>query len=218
VLEINQNRARITAKTDGIVGFITTPYVFTTLESARAYGRMPAGYCSYYLIQAEDGANLEQLCREIRQRVPELDAYTAADFSFKTRMYWIVRTGLGMSFGGSTMLGLTVGLVMVAQSLYAFVLDHQSDYATLKAIGAEDAQVYQILLLQSVTIAVMGAIIGNAMSFLIRHFFSTPRLTIDMPPLLLLISTSLAIAICLLSSFLPFHRIRLVDPITVLQE
>ncbi len=39
VLEINEHRARVVAKTDGIVGFITTPYVFTSLESARAYGK-----------------------------------------------------------------------------------------------------------------------------------------------------------------------------------
>lgn len=218
VLEINGNKARIAAKTSGILGFITTPYVFTTLDLARTYTRIPNGYCSYFLVQADEGANLPVICSQIRDRVPELDVYTAQQFSSNTRLYWIVRTGLGMSFGGSTLLGLTVGLVMVAQSLYAFVLDHQGEYATLKALGAEDGQVYRILVIQSITIAAIGSLIGNVISLLIKSLVSTPGFTIDMHPLLVVSATGLAVGICLTSSLLPFRRIRLVDPVTVLQE
>lgn len=218
VLEINGCRARVVAETDGILGFITTPYVFTTLEAARSYARMPDGCCSYYLIEALDGTDLEILSRRIRERVPELDVYTADEFSRNTRWYWIVRTGLGMSFGSSTLLGLSVGLVMVAQSLYAFVLDHQPEYATLKAMGAEDGLVFRILLSQSLTIAFLGIAIGGAVSMAIQRTLSTPQLTIDIPFWLVCMGAALSLAICVASSLLPFRRIRLVDPVSVLQE
>jgi putative ABC transport system permease protein len=218
VLEIDGKRARIAAKTEGILGFITTPYVFTSLEKARAYTRMRPGFCSYFLVQTDPGADVEDICARIRQRVPDLDAYTSEEFSFRTRLYWAVRSGLGMSFGSSTLLGLMVGLVVVAQSLFAFVLDHQGDYATLKALGAEDAQVYRILVTQSLAIAIAGAVLGNAFSVVLRRVISTPRVTIDMHVGLVLAATGLAILICLVSALLPFRRIRKVDPVTVLQE
>lgn len=217
VLEINHRRARIVAKTDGIVGFITTPYVFTTLESARIYGRVASDRCSYFLVQTERGANRQAVVEEIRRRLPDADVYTAEAFSWKTRVYWMLRTGLGMSFGGSTLLGLAVGLVMVAQSLYAFVLDHLEHYAALKAIGATDGQIGRILLLQGLAIALLGTVVGNSLSVLIWLVCSSPRLTIAMTPTVMFAATVLATLICLVSAWLPFRRICGVDPVMVLR-
>jgi putative ABC transport system permease protein len=217
LLEINGNKARITAKTDGIVGFITTPYVFTTLERARLYTRIPEGHCSYFLVTLETGYNIDAVVSEIQRRLSYADVYPASDFSWKTRMYWIVRTGLGMSFGSSTLLGLAVGLMMVAQSLYAFVLDHLENYAALKAIGATDRQIAGILMTQGVVIATLGCVVGHLFSWLIVVLVSSPQLTIAVTPILQIAATVMAFSICLISSLLPIGRIRNVDPVTVLQ-
>lgn len=217
VVEINRHRARITCKTNGILGFVTAPYVFTSLENARLYTRSWKDTCSFFLVKAEPGANIEKLCQMIQQRVPSLGVYPAEAFSRKSRVYWATRTGIGMSFGGATILGLLVGLVMVAQSLYALVLDHLSDYATLKAMGAENAHVYGVLLLQGTLIASVGSALGVVLVFLLKLLLSTPQLTIDVPLWLLSGGVGLALVICLLSSVLPFGRIRNVDAASVLQ-
>ena len=150
--------------------------------------------------------------------MPQLDAFTAKEFSVKSRIYWAVRTGIGLSFGGSTLLGLVVGLVMVAQSLYAFVLDHLGDYATLKAIGADDNQVHRVLITQGMAIAIIGVTLGTGTSFFIQRFFSTPFTPIEIPGWLLLSGVSLVTIICFVSSILPFGRISRIDPVTVLQD
>ena len=217
VVELNGNRARIVAQTYGILGFLTTPYVFTTLENGRRYTRMREGYCSFFLVEAESGEDLYALSERIRQRVPELDVYTAEQLSRKSRMYWIARTGLGHSFGGATILGLSVGLVMVAQSLYAFGLDHLDDFAALKAIGAEDRLIYRILVMQGLGIAVCASLVGTLITLAIEQFLSTPLAPIEIPFWLRCAGVGLAIAICLVSSTLPYLRIRRVDPAVVLQ-
>ncbi len=217
VLEINGTRARVAAMTDGIVGFITTPYVFTTIARARNYASIPDGMCSYYLVTVKPGYDVEAVTAEIRSRLAHADVYTAKDFSRETKMHWIVRTGLGMSFGSSTLLGLFVGLVMVAQSLYAFVLDHVEQYAALKAIGATDRQIASVLVVQSMCIAVVGCIIGHLLSWALREWGSTPKLAITVTPLLLVLATVLSISICLISALLPLGRLRRVDPAIVLQ-
>ncbi len=217
LLEINGNRARVMAKTDGIVGFITTPYVFTTTARARQFTNTPPRRCSYFLAKVKPGHPIDEVIAQIRARLPHADVYATDDFSWATRMYWIVRTGLGVSFGSSTFLGLLVGLVMVAQSLYSFVVDHLENFAALKAIGATDRQIGGILFGQGLIIAVIGCVIGHATSWLIWALVSTPKLTIAFTPALMIAATILAVMLCVVSSLIPLGRIRRVDPVSVLQ-
>lgn len=218
VLEIGGCRAEIAAKTCGILGFLTTPYVFTSLETARDYLRIAPGYCSYFLVEIDDQADARAVRDLIRRRVPHLDVYTADELSWRTRAHWTTRTGIGASFGGSTLLGVFVGLLMVAQSLYALVIDHLADYATLKAMGATDRQVRRVLSTQALTIAATGTLLGALVTLVVRHFLSTPVMPIQMPPWLMLISAVLVVVLCLISVILPGRRVQRVDPVTVLQE
>ena len=217
IVEINGYHARIAAKTRNIQSFITTPVVFTTIQSARRYSRIPDGYCSYFLVQAREGADLYRLSRSIRQRLPNLDVYTAAEFRTMSQDYWMKRTGIGISFGAATLLGLSVGLLMVGQSLYAMALDHLSDYATLKAIGADDMQVGRVVVVQALAIAAIGSAVGLAIVVQIQRLWSSPLAPIEIPPELLSGGVVVVFGICLVSSILPFLRIRGVDPATVLQ-
>lgn len=218
VREINGKKARIVAKTRGILGFLTTPYIFTTLDAARTYVNLREGYCSYFLVKAKPGVDVDGLCERIRHRLPQVDVYSKEAFSKKSRTYWISRTGIGVSFGMSTVFGLMVGLVMVAQSLYALALDHLPDYATLKAIGAEDGHVYGVLITQALAIAVTGSVIGAAVAILVAYFASTPFAPILIPAWLMGLGIGLVFTICLLACALPFGRIRGIDPATVLQR
>jgi putative ABC transport system permease protein len=217
VVEINDARARVAAITDGIVGFVAAPYVFSTLDAARTFSEVRDGYCSYFLISAKPGVSLAELKSRIAQRLPDADVFLREEIAGRSREYWMLRTGIGVSFGTSTILGLLVGLVMVAQSLYALALDHLTDYATLKAIGAEDKHVYQVLFLQALAVAGAGVALGMAIVEIIRRVGSTPYAPILIPGWLTAASIALVVGICIAACLLPFRRIRDVDPVVVLQ-
>jgi putative ABC transport system permease protein len=206
------------AMSHGVAGFLFMPYVFTTEERAAAYLRKRPGFCSYYLVQMEEGADVHELCAAIRQRVPELDVYPRDDFSRLSVNFWMTRTGLGISFGAATLLGLLVGMVMVAQTLYALVLDRLAEFGTLKAIGATQKQIYSILLVQALLMAVVGSLIGLMLVAGIQRGCTTPRAPIVIPWWLSLGSCLLVLVICWISSWLPYLKIRKVDPVTVLQS
>ena len=55
--------------------------------------------------------------------------------------FWLTRTGIGISFGLAALLGLLVGLAVVAQTLYASVTERIKEFGTLKAMGADDASI-----------------------------------------------------------------------------
>ncbi len=122
----------------------------------------------------QKGADNDAVVEELQHRLPDADVSTAGLQLANTNVLDL-RTGLGMSFGSSTLLGLSVGLVMVAQSLYALVLDHLESYGALKAIGATDRQIARILIGQGLTIGLIGCVVGHLVSWLLwaAHLFTS---------------------------------------------
>ena len=218
VLELGGRRARVAAHTRGVLGFLVTPYLTTSIDSARQYCGVPDHLCSYLLVRAAPNASVTDVCQQLRRRLPEADVLPAATFGAQSRRYWMSRTGIGLSFGASTALGLFVGLVMVAQSLYALTLDRLSDYATLKAMGADISEIHRVLMAQALAIALIGCVIGGLLSQTLVANAATPITPIVVPFWLTLVGIVVNIAICLASASLPARRIRRVDPLTVLQS
>jgi putative ABC transport system permease protein len=197
---------------------LVAPYVFTTYDRAAAYLHKDTATSSYYLLQLEPGFDANAVCTAIHERVPELDAFPSNIYSKISIAFWMTRTGLGISFGAATLLGLVVGLVMVAQALYALVLDRLGEFGTLKAIGATERQVFSILFVQAISMSLVGSFIGLALVSIVQRFYNTPRAPIVVPWWVSLGSCVLVLVICLVAAMLPYVRIRKVDPMMVLQS
>jgi len=217
VIEVNGRRAKVAATTRGLLGFMTTPYLYCTLDTSRRLTGIPGSQCSYFLVRSARGADISELRRTLAAQAPDLDVMTAAEFGRQSQDYFLRRTGIGISFGASTLLGLLVGLSIVGQSLYALALDHLHEYATLKAIGAEDRQIGAVVVVQALAVAAVGSVVGVALILATQQMFSTPIAPILIPHALLLAGVIVVFAICLVSSVLPVIRIRGIDPAIVLQ-
>jgi putative ABC transport system permease protein len=169
VFEINGHRARVVGFTRGIRAFTTSPYVFTTFKNAQDYGRLPADQTSYVLVKTAPGANREQVRQDIRARVRDVDVLTAGEFSRMTQVYWMFTTGAGVAVLLAALLGLVVGFVVVAQTIYATTVDHLREFGTLKAMGAPNSYVYKVIIQQAAISAVIGYVLGMAVSlFVVR--------------------------------------------------
>lgn len=215
--EIGGNRARISGKSYGVLSFLITPYVFTTYDRVIDFTDGDPRMASYFLVKVKPDADSQQVCDEISRRLDDVSAMPTETFARTSVNFWMTRTGLGLSFGAATFLGLLVGLVMVAQTLYAMVLDRISEFATLKAIGSTEREIILLLGAQSTLVATVGIGIGIVLTILIRTLFSTPQAAIMIPLGLYVGSALLVFAICLAASALPYFRVRRVDPHSVLQ-
>ena len=81
----------------------------------------------------------------IRQVAPYNDVYTRDEWARRSRTYWVVSTGLGMNMGITVFLGILVGIVVVAQTLYTSAVEHVKEFGTVKAIGGSNWDIYRIL-------------------------------------------------------------------------
>jgi putative ABC transport system permease protein len=217
IREIGRQRARIVGFTQGVMGFLVTPYVFTTIDRAAKFLDRNSDLASYFLVQSEPGTSPAEVCQRIHARLPELEAYTREEYAGATIAYWLQRTGLGISFGAATALGLIVGLVIVGQTLYASVLDRLVEFGTLKAIGARECQVRAMILQQAVSLAVVGSAVGLLTVLAVQVAFSTPRAPISIPWYVSLASCLVVTSVCLVAALLPYLRVRSIDPAMVLQ-
>lgn len=216
--EIGGRRARITGFTEGVLGFLVTPYVFTTLERATEYLHRPTGRVSYFLVKVAPGADVQRVCQQISQRLPDAEVYPSDHYANISIAYWLQRTGIGISFGAATALGLVVGLVIVAQTLYASVLDRLAEFGALKAIGARDGQILGLILNQALVLAAVGSAVGLAVAALLQQTCSSPRAPIAIPWQIAAGSCLLVSVICVVAAVAPYLRVRRIDPAMVLQS
>ena len=111
-------------------------------------------------------------CRRWRRRsagvAPYNDVHTRAEWAARRASYWVVSTGLGMNMGVTVFLGILVGIVVVAQTLYTSAVEHVKEFGTVKAIGGSNWDIYRILGEQALIAAVVGFGLGGVISYAMR--------------------------------------------------
>ncbi len=92
--EVNGQRIRVAAVTQGIRSFTTLPYVFTPIERARELTGAGPDQASYQLVSLEPGADLETVRADLTARLPDTEVLTHEEFRAKSLKYWMFNTGL----------------------------------------------------------------------------------------------------------------------------
>ncbi len=162
--ELTGRRIVIEGFTTGMRSFTTNPYVLMRYDEAVKSSLAAPGTTSYILVKAARGVPVEELRAEIRRKLPDTDVLTSAEFSARTKSYWVFGTGLGGAFFLTALLGLVVGGAVVAQVLYALVQDQRAEFGVLKAMGAGPGRLLRIIVGQALLIALTGAVVGQLLS------------------------------------------------------
>ncbi len=157
--EISGKRAYVALQTKGARGF-GAAYVFTTIERARYYGNFPNQKVSAYLVKADSGYNQDELVGQINKNLFGVKAWTRKGFSKETVNTVLSSSGIATSIGTLIIFAIIAGSVIIGLTLYSAATDRLKDYAILKAIGATNANVRNLILLQAAIFAITGYFIG----------------------------------------------------------
>lgn len=217
-VEINGRRAQVVGITQGIRSFTTSPWVFASYRSARHLSGLAENETSYVIGRLSPGADPTQVRDALARILPRTDVYLSAAFAARTRDYWMFTTGAGASVLMSAVLGLVVGVVIVAQVLYATTVDHLPEFGTLRAMGAPRAFVYKVILSQAVISATLGGLPGLAVSLLIAKGSALSAAAILVPPQLVLVLYVITLAMCILASVVSIRKAMSIDPAMVFQR
>jgi len=213
--EILGRRFKIIGTTSGAASFTTAPIVFMDYRRAQELSDLAHGRSSYVLVKTAPGADVQRVAAELRRVVPYNDVYTRDEWSRRSRSYWVVSTGLGMNMGLTVFLGVLVGIVVVAQTLYTSAVEHIKEFGTVKAIGGSNWDIYRILGEQALIAALVGFATGAAMSFAMRPLLGQLYLTMWVSPGFMAAVFGGTLAMCLGAAMLSFRRVAGIDPALV---
>ena len=215
VTEISGVRAELVAMTSGIRSFTTSPIVFTDLRTARSYlPQLGAEPVTYVLVEVAPGARVADVQARINA-LPHLAAYTTAQMSARTRSYWSTRTGVGAGFFTTAVLGIIVGFVVVGQILYSGTLQYIREYGTLKAMGARNSAVVQVILSQAMISAGLGFAVGAPLAIAMRAAMKAANLSVALTPPLYAATAAITAVMCALAALLSIVKVLRLDPASV---
>src|ERR1700747_377519 len=215
VFEIGGYRARVVGFTRGVRSFTTSPYVFTTFKNAQNYTRLREDQTLFVLVKVAPGTDLQQVRRDLLDHVKDVDVFTTAQFSRMTTFYWMFTTGAGGAVLIAEVLGLVVGFVGVAQTIYATTMDHIREYGTLKAMGAPNLYVYKVIMKQAAISAVIGYVMGMIVSVLVVHGSQKGGAAILMPPSMAVGMFFLTLTMCIGAALVSINKVTRIDPAMV---
>ena len=213
--EIRGQKVEVTAVTKGIRSFTTTPYVFATTDRARAYVGVAPNKATYFLIRVAPHADVATVRTRLRAELTDVEILTPAEFRERSRSFWLFDTGAGAALFAGALLGVIVGTVIVAQTLYSSTKDHLGEFATLRAIGSSGSYIYQVIIWQAVLSAVIGFSLAAGIGVLIVRLTAESALPIMMTPGLTLGLFVLTVVMCIASAIAAIVQVMRIDPAVV---
>jgi putative ABC transport system permease protein len=112
-------------------------------------------------------------------------------------------------------LGLLVGVVVVAQTIYSATVDHLKEYGTLKAMGATNFYLYRVIIAQAVTSGIIGYTVGMSISLLISYISLQGTTAIILPLPLVIALFGLTMLMCVIASMVSINKVTRIDPAMV---
>jgi putative ABC transport system permease protein len=214
--EFQGRRLKIIGRTRQALSFTTTPVAFLDYHLAQSLS--PAeldGRTSFVIVRLAPGADAEAVRCEIARRLPFNDVHTKAEWARRSRAYWIESTGLGLTLFLTVALGAAVGVVIVAQTLYAATTEHLTEYGTVKAMGGGNLTVYGIIGEQASYAAVLGYLVAVGLAYGLVPVLARLDMKMIVPPTLTALVLVGTEALCLGAAVLSFRKVASLDPAMV---
>jgi putative ABC transport system permease protein len=213
--QVEQGKVRVRALTEGIRSFTQAPYVFTTTNRARSLLGLPRDNSSFFLVQLHPRADVETVRADLKTRLTGTEVLTKNEFRDRSLDQWLFSTGAGVALIGGAILGLIVGVVIVAQTLYSSTKDHLNEFATLRALGSSSGYIIKVILAQAAMSGFIGYILGMTIAMIVVAFSGQTALPILMTPALAAFLFAITIGMCAISAISAIVKVTKIDPAMV---
>ncbi|MDP1823704.1 MAG: ABC transporter permease [Archangium sp.] len=214
VRELGGHHVQAVGFTWGLLPFAPA-YAFAEQTLAREILKQPEGAHTFLLVKAAPGVPLTALRERLQRELPDTRVMTRDEYLAEILNYILTATQIGFSFGTSTFMGLLVGLITVALSMFSSVVDNMRQFGTIKAIGATTGDLARLLFVQAMVYGVVGSLIGLGMMAALVQGIRNAQLTPILPTASIGITFALMVGVCLVASVLALLRLRQLEPAMV---
>ena len=211
--EILNKRLKIVGTSEEVKSFTTAPVIFTSYKTAQNLGSYVGPDNTVFIIASvEDGYSDKEVINTLRRSLSNVDVYTKDEFSRKTRLYWTIETGVGLSFLITILISFLIGMLIVGQTIYNSTIEYLKEFGTLKAIGATNLNIYQIIFSEALINASIGYVIGLIFTLLSIKIYDASEMVFTIKLWVALLVFFLSLIMCLSAAFFSVRKVRKIDP------
>ena len=133
------------------------------LPAIQGYNRVP-GIVTLVFVKVQPGASVSAVIRRIDYSLPELTTIrTASQFGRADRTLVFLQAAVT----GTTALAILIGAIIVGNTMLLTVFERTREFGLLRAVGWTRRRTVSLLLGESFALALVGAGIGVALSFIV---------------------------------------------------
>ncbi len=211
--EILNKRLKVVGISEDVKSFTTAPIIFTSYKTVQNLGSYVGPDNTVFIIASvEDGYSDKEVINRLRRSLSNVDIYTKDEFSRKTRLYWTIETGVGLSFLITILISFLIGMLIVGQTIYNSTIEYLKEFGTLKAIGATNLNIYQIIFSEALINASIGYVIGLIFTLLSIKIYDASEMVFTIKLWVALLVFFLSLIMCLSAAFFSVRKVRKIDP------
>ena len=173
---------------------------------------------SYILVRVAPGASPEVVASQIEQRVPGTTAQSRAAFAGEERRLVTDMSADVISI--MNVVGIVVGLAVVALTVYVATLTRRREYGAIKALGARNRFLYGVVVAQGFVSVALGFIVAIGFTELLAIVVPAFGLNLELAITVASLTKVglFAVAIGALAAVLPVRGIAGLDPAVVFRR
>lgn len=211
VFEMNDRRAVVVGIAKVSEGQGNGSFVFTTWDRAKEFAPGQRKMLTHILAAPEPGLSDEEVAHAITKETG-LKAVTEARLKEMSSEGMVANSPLPYFVGLLVGVGFVIGLGISGQTFYAFVLENTRHLGALKAMGASNARLAQMIVVQAGIVGFTGFGVGVGV---MSGFFSllpegrAPLVLLWQIPLIVFLAVTL---ICMVAALVCVWRVSRIEP------
>ncbi|MDO5522520.1 MAG: ABC transporter permease [Bacteroidia bacterium] len=212
--EIGGKNVTVGAMTKNAKGF-SSPMLYTTDVTARYYSGFSENMVNAVIVTVEDESKIDNVIAQINTIAPDLRAWRSEELKNATVINVMTANNMGMSFGTLVIFAIISGFFIIGLTMYSATYDRIKDYGTLKAIGATNRYITQLVMAQSLIYAVIGFTIALILIVGTKFGMAKAGLIINLSPQFLAFLFFVTLIIAVASSMFSIQKLKKVEPSSV---
>jgi putative ABC transport system permease protein len=180
----------------------------------RAFPRWKTGTYNMGLIKIAPGFQVNDVQETVRRELPkDVRVLTKEEIIKREQHYFVNVKPIGIMFQVGALVGFIIGSVILYQVLSTEIMNRMNEYATMKAMGFKDADIYKIGIQQGLIYSFLGFVPALILAF---YLYKLVHLLAHMPIYMevqaALFVLFLSLMMCAIAAILALRKIKKADP------
>lgn len=207
------NKLKVVGLSEGTF-ILSTSFAFINKADASVIYTLPTT-TNYWLVSVKQGVNVQKVQSAINNQIPSVNAHTKDHFVQVN--VDLVKGIVTPVFGALVVLGALIGIAVIGLTIFTSTLEKAKEYGILKAIGLNNKRLYNIVLEQALTAAVIGYIVGALLALVLNPLITraVPQFVSQIRVIDMAWVFALTLVMAVIATYIPMRRLNKIDPAEV---